>query len=82
MDKFRNWLMGLIAGRKFAYWISDDAQSGLDSLGVMGGGAAICLAKVVKEAGATQASYILDDCEIVVTLKEPQNPPIAKEPTP
>ena len=71
MDALRNWLMRRIAGRRFAYWIADDAQRGIDELGAMGGGAAICLCEAIKKSGTTRAIYTLDDCEIVVTLKEP-----------
>ncbi len=72
-DVIRHWLMGLIAGKKFAYWISDRAQKDIESLGVAGGGAAICLVKAMDETGATRAEYELSGYTISVIKKEQSN---------
>jgi len=66
MDRFRNWLMSVIAGEKFVYWIKDDAQKGIDGLNVLGVGAAICLVDAVRNAGADLAKFTLADFEITV----------------
>jgi len=65
-DTLRNWMMSQIAGRRFAYWIKDEAQQGIDDLGVMGGGAAICLVAEFKKINATTATYTLDGYKITV----------------
>ena len=70
MDSIRHWLMTIIAGRKFAWWISDAAQKRIDTLSVAGGGAAICLAEAVKKTGASNATYTLGDCKITVSFGE------------
>lgn len=67
MDRFRHWLMGVIAGKKFAWWIKDSAAERIESLGsVAGVGAAIVLASTARKNKATEISFVLDNYEITV----------------
>jgi hypothetical protein len=65
-NRLRHALMTLIAGRRFAWWISDDAYRRIDSLSVAGAGAAICLVKAVKDTPFDSATYDLDGFRITV----------------
>jgi hypothetical protein len=68
MGRFRNWLMSLIAGRKYAYWIADDAAAELGELGsVPGEAGAIMLARAMDCMGATTATITLAGYEITVS---------------
>ena len=72
MDGFRNWLMHIIAGKKFAYWIADDAADQFDGMGTAGSGAAIVLARTVEKTGATSAQYTLNSAVVSVKIITPQ----------
>lgn len=66
-DAFRNWLIGKIAGRRFAFWIADDAAKDCEALmSIPGGAGAILLARAVREMDATNVEFTLSDCTITV----------------
>ena len=72
MDAFRHWLMSIIAGKRFAYWISDKAHSGISDLhSVAGGGAAIILADLARRTDAMEIRFTLDGYEVLVTPAQP-----------
>jgi len=67
MSGLRNWLMHIIAGRRYAYWIADDAAKGLlAGRNVPGEIGAIMLAKAMDEMGATSATITLGGYEISI----------------
>lgn len=66
LDRVRHALMTLVAGNRFAWWISDKAHRGIDNLSVLGAGAAICLVRAVKDMEADSATYDLDGFRITV----------------
>lgn len=73
MDKFRNWLMGVVAGRRFAYWISDKARNQIENLhSVAGVGAAIILVDMARKDGFEEIKISLEGW--AVTVKEEAAP--------
>jgi hypothetical protein len=65
-DRIRHAVMGFVAGRRFAWWISDKAYRGIDNLSVLGAGAAICLVRAVRDMEMESATYDLDGFRITV----------------
>jgi hypothetical protein len=66
LDRLRHATMTLVAGRRFAWWISDSAAGQIDNLSVLGAGAAICLVRAARDMDADSVTYELDGYRITV----------------
>lgn len=75
MGKFRNWLMHMIAGRKYAYWTADDAWRDLAELrSIPGEAGAIMLVRSMEQIGATSATLTFAGYEIAITARPGSSP--------
>lgn len=83
MDKFRNWLMHLIAGRTNAYWISDRALAVINNVrSVPGEVGAILLVRAMEQTGATSATITLDGYTVRVDARPAYRPAASRDASP
>ena len=79
MADLRQWLMRLVAGRKYVWWVHPKVKAALADLSrntALGHGAALALVESAKRSDLTAASWELTDASgtwsVVVSRQEPE----------